>query len=188
MDWTEVPLDDKNGTVEWFFLWESTKVPDGNIVISAKAWDGISWSAPVNRLIDVNNGINGTAAASGDTTEGGGELSLLSIGIVALITIIIILGLIVMFVIIQRGNSRIKEYVPDGRIEPLEEVEAKLKPALVPKAAPEYAQLPVAVAVHGAAKPFSLLSAKPMHEVLPALPHTTETAKQVETNTARIKI
>jgi hypothetical protein len=134
------------GTIDWFYLWESTKVNDGPIVISAKAWDGRTWSAPVNRLISVKNGINETAGKSTEAADEADEDYSLLYVIVGLIVIIIIIGLLVIFSMVRRAKKKVEEYVPDGRIEPIEDLEARLKPELGPGVSIEHAPLPAAPA------------------------------------------
>jgi hypothetical protein len=185
MDWTEIELEKKNGTIDWFFLWDSSKVYDGYMVISAKAHDGISWSAPMNRLILINNGINDTATDSSKSTKGTEGENVYWLIIVGLIALIIVIGLLVMAFIVNRGKKQIKEIIPDGRIEPLEEVEAKLKMELGPApgttphaalpAAPTAAATipglpPATTSTVRIAQPLSLPSAEPSGAALPALP------------------
>jgi hypothetical protein len=100
----------------------------------------------MNRLVLVNNGQNETGAQQLDTGDEGEEYQFLLV-IIILIVVTIIVGLLAMFIIIRRGRMKIKEYVPEGRIEPLEEVEARLKPALAAGAPIQHAQLPSAPGV-----------------------------------------
>ena len=94
----------------------------------------------MNRLVLVNNGLNATGSQQLDTGDKGKENQFLYI-IIILIVIIIIIGLLAMFIIIRRGRLKIKEFVPEGRIEPLEDVEARLKPALAAGTPIQHAQL-----------------------------------------------
>ncbi|MCK5562313.1 MAG: hypothetical protein KAJ51_17065, partial [Thermoplasmata archaeon] len=130
MDWTNVPLRSKNGTVDWYYQWESTGISDGPVVISAKAYDGLSWSAPVNRKVEVKNGIGDEIIEDPGKQDKDEEINYVLLMIIVLIVAMIIVGLAGMGLIIRRGRKQIREYVPDGRLEPLTDVEAKLRPAL----------------------------------------------------------
>jgi hypothetical protein len=145
MDWTKISLEEENGTIEWFYIWDSTQAPDGDIVISGKAYDGRSWSAPLNIKVDVKNGQNATEVKDPETSEETPEIDMVWLGIIIMIVVVIIIGLMVVAVIVSKGKKRMQEYVPDGRMEPLENVEAELRPALgVGPAAAQHAALPAA--------------------------------------------
>ena len=166
MDWTKIYLEEENGTIDWFYVWESTQVSDGPIVISAKAFDGRSWSAPLNVEVDVKNGINGTPSKNLVSESQGHEIDMLWLGIIIMIVIVIIIGLMVVAVIVSKGKKRMQQYIPDGRMVPLEDVEAQLRPTLGvgPVTAP-HAALP---AVGTTASPYGVAA-------LPAVGVTTIT-------------
>lgn len=87
-----------------------------------------------------------------------------------------------MFLIIRRSKKRIMEYVPEGRIEPLEEVEARLRPELGAGVSIEHMPLPPASTAAGSSGALPALpSAAPiststttMAIARPALPSTTD--------------
>jgi hypothetical protein len=144
MDWTEIPLKSENETV-WSFTWDSTTVSDGEISIYAKAFDGISWSMPASRTIYVENGITGIQDKTEATDEGDVDNTVWLISIL-LIVVIVVLSLIIIASIVRRGKSKVNEYVPDGRMEPLDELERAVTPALAPGAAAVQPGLPSAPA------------------------------------------
>jgi hypothetical protein len=172
MDWTQIALTSKNGTVDWFYSWDSTKVDDDSYVISAKAYDGRSWSAPVNRRVDVLNGKNATGPSTSSKRDESKEINWVAVSIIATIVVLLVIGLLVMFLIIRRGRKKILEYVPEGRIEPLEDVEARLRPQLGPGVSIEHMPLPPAPSGVGTAAMPALPSAPatitPTHPTLPA--------------------
>jgi hypothetical protein len=100
----------------------------------------------MNRLISVKNGINETAGDSADATKDSEEDYTLLYSIIGLIAVIIIIGILVIFSMVRRAKKKVKEYVPDGRIEPIEDLEARLKPELGPGVSIEHAPLPAAPA------------------------------------------
>ena len=119
MSWTKILLG--NYTEDgWSYDWDSTEVADGEKVIYARAFDGVDWSAPASRVINVKNGINETDGDAGkaDASDEVDNLLWLVVGSIAIV--IIIIGLVMVFLIITRGNKKVKKYVPDGRIEPSE--------------------------------------------------------------------
>jgi hypothetical protein len=168
MDWTKISLEEENGTIEWFFIWDSTQAPDGDIVISGKAYDGRSWSAPLNVKVDVNNGINVTPDDIISESQDP-EIDIVWLGIIIMIVVVIIIGLMVVAVIVSKGKKRMQEYVPDGRMEPLETVEAQLRPALgAGPATQPHAALPAASAAHTAG--VAALPAAGVTSITPTVP------------------
>jgi hypothetical protein len=179
MDWTQIPLTERNGTINWYYAWESQNVADGPVVVSAKAYDGLSWSAPLNRKVEVFNGENATVTEQVDTTKKTEEMDMLLISLLILIVVIILIGVLVLVTLVRRGNRRVKEYVPSGELEPLEQVEARLRPSLGPGVSIEHAPLPPATVTGAgittaapslpAAGPMAGTAAMPMaHAALPA--------------------
>jgi hypothetical protein len=166
--------------VDWFFSWDSTGVPDDFIVISAKATDGRSWSAPANRQVEVDNGVNVTGESGIIKKDNSKDINWVTMSIIILIVVLLIIGLLVMFLIIRRSKKRIMDYVPDGRIEPLEEVEARLRPELGAGVSIEHAPLPPSSAAGASGALPALPSAAPISAsgttltmAKPALPSTT---------------
>jgi hypothetical protein len=147
MDWTEIPLTSKNGTVDWFFSWDSSVAVDDFVVISAKATDGRSWSAPANRQVEVDNVENVTGTSGSIKRDDSKEINWIAMSIIIMIVVLLVIGLLVMFMIIRRSKKQIMEYVPDGRIEPLEEVEARLRPELGAGVSIEHMPLPPATGI-----------------------------------------
>jgi hypothetical protein len=169
MDWTEIPLTERNGTINWYYAWESQDVADGPVVVSAKAYDGRSWSAPLNRKVEVYNGANATVVPKVDTTKKTEELDMLLISLLILIVVIILIGLLVLVTLVRRGNRRVKEYVPSGELEPLDQVEARLRPSLGPGVSIEHAPLP----------PAKVAGTAGAAAAAPSLPPSTATATTV---------
>jgi hypothetical protein len=199
MDWTEIPLKSKNETV-WSFPWDSTTVLDGEINIYVKAFDGISWSVPASRMVVVDNGINTTNLQSGPLDAEKEDNTAWIIASI-LILIVVVLGLLVVASIVTRGKKKVHEYIPDGRMDPLDDLEAAVKPALGPGVSIEHAPLPGAApaaaaslppvpaagagATPGAAMPLpaAQIPGAPVGAPLPALPPKPTTTAPISTAT-----
>jgi hypothetical protein len=133
MDWTKIPLKSENETV-WSFTWDSTMIDDGEANVMVKAYDGRAWSVPSSRIITINNSVEGSLINDQTTTDAEEDYTGWIIAVI-LVVIIIILSLIVMYSIISRGRKRVEEYVPDGRMESLDDLERAVTPALAPGSA-----------------------------------------------------
>lgn len=186
MDWTKVQLESKNQTV-WSHTWDTTQVSDKEYTILVRAYDGITWSVPASRVVTVFN--NQTLEMGDDEGAAKADNSIWTFAGV-LIIVIVILGVLIVVGIVTRSNRRVKEYIPDGRMEPLADLEAMIKPVLGPGVSIEHAPLPgvaprqvpglppgPVVTQYGAAAPLSLPAAgvvqtTPAGEYmkLPALP------------------
>jgi hypothetical protein len=128
--WRTVPLANENATL-WSHSWDSRKVNDGPITISVKASDGDLWSIPKHLTVKVSNGINATMEReSGPEKEADNFYWFLSLSLIA---VIVIISLLLLSALILRGRKKVREYVPEGRVdESLEQVEATLKRELSP--------------------------------------------------------
>jgi hypothetical protein len=138
MDWTPIKLQSENQTV-WSYTWDTTTLTDRNYNILAKAYDGRAWSIPASRVVEVFN--NKTFIPPGSESGATEDNSIWTFAGI-LIIIVIILGVLVVVGLITRANKRVREYVPDGRMEPLDDLEAMVKPALGPGVSIEHQPLP----------------------------------------------
>jgi hypothetical protein len=140
----------------------------------------------VNRKVEVKNGINDTSKEASGAQDKDDEINYVLLTIIALIVAMIIVGLAGMGLIIRRGRKQIREYVPDGRLEPLADVEAKLRPTLGQGVSIEHAPaLPAAPATTGgsiaapalpAATPIATATPSAAVPSLPAATTVTDTA------------
>jgi hypothetical protein len=138
MDWTPIKLQSENQTV-WSYTWDTTSLTDRNYNILAKAYDGRAWSIPASRVVEVFN--NKTLEGDGETSGATEDNSIWTFAGI-LIIIVVILGVLVVLGLVTRANKRVREYVPDGRMEPLDDLEAMVKPALGPGVSIEHQPLP----------------------------------------------
>jgi hypothetical protein len=146
MDWTRIPLQSKDQTV-WSYTWDTTTVKDSEYNILVKAYDGIAWSVPASRVVTVFNNITITADDQGEVTE---DSSIWTFAII-LIIVVLILGILIVIGLVFRGDKKVKEYVPDGRMAPLDDLEAMVKPALGPGVSIEHQPLPPGAPGHAQA-------------------------------------
>ncbi len=142
MSWTDIPLNSENETL-WSYTWDTTNMFDGDIIISVKAFDGDSWSVPATRLVFIDNGINASAGGSlkADESDEFGQIWYM---VILFAVIMIIVCSLIALAIWKGGKKKISEYVPDGRMEPLDNLEVAVKPELGPGVSIEHAPLPAA--------------------------------------------
>ena len=143
MDWTKIPLQSENQTV-WSYTWDTTTVKDNEYNILVKAYDGRAWSVPASRVVTVFNNITIKGGEKDEVTE---DSSIWTFAII-LIVVVLILGILVVIGLVFRGGKKVKEYVPDGRMEPLDDLEALVKPALGPGVSIEHQPLPPGTPSH----------------------------------------
>jgi hypothetical protein len=140
MDWTKIPLQSENQTV-WLYEWDTLTFADQEYNILVKAYDGFIWSIPASKIVVVHN--NQTLDVGGETDTETQDDPIWTIASI-LIIVVIILGILIVFGLVTRANKKVREYVPDGRMEPLDNLEAMVKPALGPGVSIEHAPLPAA--------------------------------------------
>jgi len=141
MDWTDIPLENENDTL-WTFNWDSLSVTDDDYTISVRAFDGQDWSVPAGRMITIFN--NQTLVVGDNKVKDESSENPYWLPIISLIVLILVIGLLIMLAIVRRGNRKYKEYVPEGSMDDLVDLETRLRPALGPGVSIEHQPLPAA--------------------------------------------